>query len=229
MGYKEAKEDNIKTKINQHTKNTQYYPLCDCCGKEVMSLSYIRGKKYLCKICKLENYMSDKEERTENNREIKEAKLEKAIERIKNHTYNIDKYRNSIDTIRKYLHKDGWFDSTEEIMVAIELCKNKIKFNHQIQFGRYRVDFLLPDEKIILEVDGTIFHTKNTREKELIRDNRIILSLGAEWEIIRITDEDINRNITRLTKAIRKVKSKRTELRKEYNGLLPEWYSDKSI
>jgi very-short-patch-repair endonuclease len=228
MGYKEAKEDNIKTIINEHSKNTQYYPRCACCGKEVMSLNYIKGYKYLCKACKLNNYLSDKENRTENNKEIKEAKLKKAIERISKHTYNIEKYKKSIQTIEKYLHRDGWFDSTEEIMVAIELCKNKIKFNHQVKFGRYRVDFLLPDEKVILEVDGTMFHTAKTREKEQIRDNLIVLNLGAEWEIIRITDEDINKNITKLAKAIHKVKAKREELRKEYNGKLPEWYSNKS-
>ena len=95
--------------------------------------------------------------------------------------------------------------------------------------GRYRADFVLPDEKVVLEVDGTLFHTDRTKEKEITRDNLIVLSLGSEWEVVRITDEDINKNITRLLPAIRKIKKKRAELRKNYGGVLPNWYTDRDM
>lgn len=228
MGYKEAIEDGIRIYKNPRTRNNTYYPKCQYCGKEVMSLSYIRQNKYSCKGCKLENYLSDKECKLENNREVKENKFKNAIIRISENA-DILKYNKAIKTIEGYLHKDGWFDSTEEIMVAIELCKRNIKFNHQVRFGRYRVDFLLPEEKIILEVDGVLFHTEKTREKEMIRDNLIILNLGAEWEVIRITDNDINSNITKLVPALRKVAKRRKELRAKNDGLLPDWYCNKSL
>jgi len=229
MGYREAIEDNIRIYKNSRTSSNHYYPRCQYCDKEVMSLSYIRGNNYTCKGCKVENYLSDKENRQESNKAVKEKKLINAIDRIAKHTNDIDKYDRAIRIIKSYLHRDGWFDSTEEIMVAIELCKRKVKFNHQVEFGRYRVDFLLPEQKIILEVDGTLFHTEKTREKEMIRDNLIVLNLGAEWEVIRITDDDINSNVTKLIPALKRVKEKRQKLREKNDGLLPDWYSNKSI
>ena len=192
-------------------------------------MAYIRGNKYSCKECKLENYLSDKEDRTDNSMESKDRKFDNAVKRIKQHTGDITKYSKAINTIKSYLYRDKWFDSTEEIMVAIELYKRKIKFNHQVKLGRYRVDFILPEEKIILEVDGVLFHTEKTREKEMIRDNLIILNLGVEWEVIRITDTDINKNITRLVPALMKVKEKRKKVREKNGGVLPDWYCNKSV
>lgn len=229
MGYREAKEDGIRTYKNKRTNSTIYYPRCQYCGKEVMSLGYIRNNKYSCKECKLENYLSDKETRACNNKDAKDRKFDNAIKRIEQHAGDITKYSKAISTIKSYLYRDGWFDSTEEIMVAIELCKRKIKFHHQVKFGRYRVDFLLPEEKIILEVDGVLFHTERTREKEKFRDNLIILNLGAEWEVIRITDTDLNKNITRLVPAIKKVMEKRKKLREKNDGILPNWYCNKTV
>ena len=229
MGYREAKEDGIRTYKNKRTNSTIYYPRCQYCDKEVMSLSYIRDNKYSCKECKLENYLSDKETRACNNKDAKNRKFDNAIKRIEQHASDITKYSKAISTIKSYLHRDGWFDSTEEIMVAIELCKNKMGFRHQVKFGRYRVDFLLESEKVVLEVDGILFHNAKTREKEQLRDNLIVLNLGAEWEVIRITDTDINSNITNLVKAIQKVKQKRKYIRSKHGGLLPEWYGGKSF
>ena len=113
-------------------------------------------------------------------------------------------------------------------MTALELIRRNVKINHQVEFGIYRVDFLLPEEKIVLEVDGTIFHTEKTKEREDIRDSLIILNLGPEWEIIRITDELINQNIRRLLPAIRAIKKKRQLIRKQNNGELPDWYSTRN-
>lgn len=127
------------------------------------------------------------------------------------------------------LYKDHWFDSTEEMMVAIELLHKKVNLRHQVKMGRYRADFVLPDYKIVLEVDGVMFHNENTRKKEQIRDNLIILNLGAEWEVIRITDKLINDNITKLVPAILKLKDKRQYYRKRHNGTLPSWFSDREI
>ena len=82
-------------------------------------------------------------------------------------------------------------------------------------------------KKIVLEVDGILFHTERTFDKENIRDNLILLTLGADWEVVRITDELINQNITKLVPAIRKIKKERKELRKTNNECLPNWYSDR--
>lgn len=230
MGYIEAKEDGIRIAgTHKVTDITWFFPLCHICGNEVKSMRYDRGVEYTCKDCKTLQYMSDKLIKEEEDNYKKEQKLDKAIKRIeKQAPTKIKEYNKAIEIVKKNLNKDRWFDSTEEIMVALELLRRKIKVKHQVKMGIYRLDFVLPDEKIVLEVDGTIFHTERTKEKEDVRDNVIILNLGPSWEVVRITDELINQNIRRLLPAIRAVRDKRQKIRKANNGMLPDWYSKRN-
>lgn len=228
MGYNEAKEDGIR--IVSSNNYTAYYPKCHICGEETKVMAYIRGTKYTCKQCKLKNYMADKELRVTINKDKKEQKFENAIKRIeKNVGKNIKKYDRAIEIVHKNLHKERWFESTEEIMTAIELIKNGLKVRHQVKAGIYRIDFVLEDEKIILEIDGKMFHTEKTKEKEFARDNILLLKFGTDWEVIRITDDYINQNIKRLVPAIRKVRDERQRVRKLNDGILPDWYTEKSF
>ena len=229
MSYLEAKEDGIRF-VSSKYSSTTYYPLCHICGNEVSSMNYLRNVKYTCKDCKLEKELSDKVKIVNDNFEIKEKKFNNAVSRFKKLGLGkrILDYKTAMDSVHEKLHSFGWFDSTEEIMVAIELEKNNIEYRHQVKFGnRYKADFVIGDEKIVLEVDGILFHTERTFDKENIRDNLILLTLGSDWEVVRITDELINQNITKLVPAIRKIKKERKELRKTNNECLPNWYSDR--
>ena len=191
-----------------------------------MSWSYQHETTYTCQSCKFLLGMHEREKRVSNNREPKEKKLENAIQRI-THITAIGKYKRAIKAVEAKLHDDKAFESTEEIMTALELERCNISYRHQVQFGRYRADFVIPNMKVVLEVDGTIYHGQEKRTKENLRDNLIVLALGAEWEVIRITDDLINTNITRLVKAIQAIKEKRQLIRRQYKGDLPEWYSDR--
>lgn len=228
MGYTEAIQDGVR--CNGELGNKWYYPKCSTCGADVPNWNYKRGVKYKCKKCRIEQQLSDKDRIDNENTEIKEKKFDLALKRILN-TYglkNKKEYIKAADIIHDKLHRHGWFDSTEEIMVAIELVKSKVAARHQVKFGtRYRADFVLPDMKVVLEVDGICYHNKSTRTKEDIRDSLIILALGPDWEAIRITDELINQNISKLIPAIIKIRDKRKEMRSKNGGLLPDWYSDR--
>lgn len=229
MGYIEAKEDGIKIVSKDKPKQyTIYFPKCYKCGVEIKSMRYDRGVQYTCKECKLKTYLSDKEIKKEFSKEVKESKFNNAVKRItKKVGTNISKYEKAIHIVHKNLFKEHWFESTEEIMTAIELLKNNIKTRHQVKVETYRVDFVLEDEKIILEIDGRIFHTESTKAKEQIRDNIILMKFGLDWEVIRITDEYINQNIKRLVPAIRKIKEERKRVRANFDGTLPDWYSNR--
>lgn len=230
MGYNEAVRDNIRIeRPKSYYAPTLFYPLCYKCGAEVMTYKYLRSIKYQCKKCRTLEYMQDKEKRTEINNDAKEKKFENAVARIRNITKNFQSYDDAIEKVHKILNTDGYFQSTEEIMVAIELEKNNIPYRHQVKFGIYRADFVLDKKKIVLEVDGTLFHTENTQEKENLRDNLICISLGTEWEVIRITDKLINQNITRLVKAIDTTYKERRKTRSLNGGMLPEWYTKRKI
>jgi very-short-patch-repair endonuclease len=229
MGYREALEDNIRMFQNETSHSNLYYPKCHICSKEVKSLSYIRGNKYTCMECKTNIYLSDKDKKAVYDKYEKDKKFDNAINRVRAKTgeSKFKTYVKAIELVKSNLYKDHWFDSTEEIMAAIELLHNKVKLRHQVKFGRYRVDFVLPDYKAILEVDGVLFHNASTRKKEEVRDNSIILSLGAEWEVIRISDKLINQNITRLLPAITNILKQRRDYRKTFKGSLPKWYNDR--
>lgn len=224
MGFNEAKEDGIR--YSNHGFMTSYFPPCEKCGDETMSLSYIRGLKYICSRCKTEEYLSDKAVRVESSKDVKERKFENAVKRMHDMGCHGGAYERAGEAIHAKLFKDGWFDSTEEIMTAIELVRRNVKARHQVKFGRYRADFVLPDEKVVLEVDGRLFHSGQA-ERERLRDELIVLALGPEWEVVRISDNLINQKISKLLPAIRKVKQRRASHRAQNGGKLPGWYSNR--
>lgn len=72
-----------------------------------------------------------------------------------------------------------------------------------------------------------LFHGKERKEYEELRDDAIRNKLGADWEVIHIDAENINMNITRLMPAIRAVLKRRKKLRgyimraEEYLEIIP--------
>lgn len=225
MGYLDARNDGIRMEKGTNGY-TAFFPLCSQCGKEVKSINYIHGLKYLCRNCKLENKLADRERQIEQNAETKERKFANAVKRIEKQT-KLSLYKDAIDKVKSKLHTHGYFDSTEEIMVAIELLKNRVGFIHQKKFMRYCLDFVIPSEKIVLEVDGSTFHTEETKKREIIRDDLIVLHYGLDWEVIRITDKLLNKDITKLVPAIKEIKAQRKELKAQHGGILPLWYTDR--
>lgn len=227
MSYIEAVEDGIRHTDDPNGLNW-YYPICHVCNmNEVPTWMYRRGVKYTCDICKLKENLEDKKSKVTEDWDTKEKKYANAVKRMQAVCSHWDAYSNACEKIHKKLHTNGWFQSTEEIMVAIELVQKNVKARHQVQFGRYRVDFVLPDEKILLEVDGKMYHNESTKKKEIIRDNLILINLGPSWEMIRIGDDMINENISRLVGAVRKLKEKRKVIRSMHGGIIPDWYNDR--
>lgn len=222
MSYQEAINDGIRIDHNH------YYPKCHFCGKEILSMSYHSNLKYTCCFCKIE--MKNKKSDISNAYEYfaKEQRLENAIKRLEKIS-DINNYELAISLVRKNLHRDKWFESTEEVLTAIQLLRDGYKIKHQVNIGRYRVDFIIPELNVILEIDGKHFHLKQDRKKENLRDDLISLQTHNKFEIIHIYDDDLNQNITKLSSAIKEVIKKRMVIRSQYNGTLPDWYSDRNI
>lgn len=196
------------------------YYTCKKCGKErglhrKVTKYLIEG--YLCEDCKnKEKYLERKKKEAsleinvdEKQSELygdlyeqtlKEAKFERAVSRIEKQVKTIDSYKRSIDTVHKLLHRPRWFDSTEEIMVAIQLIKDGYKIIHQQKIGTYRIDFVIPDKKVILEVDGSIYHAN--KEAEAKRDFFIRKKLGLNWKILHISTDQINNKLTSIRRVI---------------------------
>lgn len=200
MGYAEAAEDNI-----HRAENGGYYPPCHICGTSVFSYNYIRGLKYTCPKCRkylIEAKFGESDEKG------KAKKLKNAINRIEK-VADISKYESAIKIVERNLNKRGWFQSTEDIMVVLELLGWKIKVHHQVKIYSYSVDFVLPDLKVALEIDGPMHRLNSVKEKESIRDELICLALGSDYEVIRINTENINLNVTKLLDGIKAIKKYR--------------------
>lgn len=203
MSYNEAIRDKIPM-TKDSAGFTRYYIPCTYCGESVSSCKYIPGAKTVCDKCRqmiLERKLND-------TLSAKEKRLKTAIKRISK-VAKIEYYKDAIAWVNKNLDRPGWFQSTEEIMVALELIRRKVKAYHQVKVFDYHVDFVLPEMKVALEIDGVIYHGPERKNMELIRDEVIVDKLGAGYEMIRIRTDCINMNITKLLPAIRAVLKKR--------------------
>ncbi len=56
--------------------------------------------------------------------------------------------------------------------------------------------------KVVLEVDGWIYHSRDRERPQQTRDDVICWRLGDGWQVIHIDTENINKNVTRLMKGI---------------------------
>lgn len=202
MSYAEAEQDSIPM-----TKDCrgfwQYHPPCHICGASINSWNYIRGAVYTCRDCK--QLLVEKKLQEDSG---KEKKLETAIKRVSK-VADIKKYDKAISWMRKNLDHRGWFQSTEEIMVAMELIRRGVKAYHQVKIFEYSVDFVLPEYKVILEVDGSIYHGKDKLKQQDLRDEIVSHKMGEGWQVVRISTDCINMNVTKLMPAIKKVLNQR--------------------
>ena len=134
----------------------------------------------------------------------KEVMFENAIETLEGQSINIYDYKEAIDAVHDYI-KDNpdKFDSSYEVIAAIVLIYNRVQCKPQAPVGRYRVDFMLPDEYVVLEIDGE--RHKNNKYRDSERDRAIKEELGEHWEIIRIDTDLLKTNAKELVKAIRKI------------------------
>ena len=129
-------------------------------------------------------------------RSRKEQAFDKAVERIRKQVRNFDSYRKAVRIAETRAERYG---SIPEAMVAIELLRLGYNIIPQQKIGRYKVDFAIPDQKLVIEVDGELYHG---REGEGKREATIQISLGFAWKIIYVPAEWIEKDIRKLKKVI---------------------------
>ena len=69
--------------------------------------------------------------------------------------------------------------------LPVRVCRQKV-------IDDYIVDFLLPDAKLIIEVDGSQHYTEKGMAEDAVRDDHL-RSLG--YAIVRYSNEDIRTNL----------------------------------
>lgn len=119
------------------------------------------------------------------------------------------------------------FQSSDEMMVAMELVNKRIHAKPQFKIGRRRVDFLLPDLNVALEIDGFLHEFKvvkdSAREIEIM--NNLHKKFGGNWEVIRIPTKFVEKDLTKLVEAIKTLYDVRQKLRKKNGGFIPTYWN----
>lgn len=201
----------ISRKANEYGYDVYTIP-CAICGLPVRVSSFNTEYVYKCNLCK-----SDiRKKRYAKNRAEKER-----VERFLAEDIGIDyehfhrfesasakfglAYYIDVERARKVIEK---FDSVPEVMACIELLHIGARVIVHQKVGDFTVDFCLPDEKVVVEVDGSLYHTN--ADKEYSRDYALKNMLGDGWLIkhvpadaIKKRHEAFGRNMKRLLNARR--------------------------
>lgn len=162
------------------------------------------SQRCYCKKC-FEDVMSELREENKTYIRLKKRRMfERALDKMEHQKIPMYDYRDAINTVQEYFDNNlDKFDSSYEVMAAIVLIHNHIHIRPQYKIDRYQVDFLLDEDHIILEIDGD--RHKNRKRFDSERDSDIKRIMGKDWEIIRISTECLDMNVTRLVKAIEAV------------------------
>jgi len=198
--------------------------VCWECGKEPETNVY--GRRNWCKKCH-EKHTKTKQVNLDKYMLLRMKLMhDRALRIIENQRFPVDllDYKEASKVVFDRAIKDlQVFDSAHEMVAVMELLRNKIMTKLKVRIGNHKPDILLPDEKIVLEIDG--FLHKHRKKADKVRDVEMRKELGCEWEVVRIPTEYIEMNIKKLVDAIRGLKKEMQRVRKEYNGLLPENFS----
>lgn len=184
---RDAEEDGIE-RIPGRRGGTFLIP-CEMCGRIIKKFSYSRKRTYICDYCK--GVIKKKLAPTIPDTETKaEKRFRTAVARIREQTRNFGKYERAVEIARKRVEKYG---SIPEAMMAIGLIQAKFAITPQQHIGKYNVDFLIPQHKAIVEVDGGIYHADH--ERELKRDLYLRTALGFDWIVVHVPAERVEQSL----------------------------------
>ena len=99
----------------------------------------------------------------------------------------------------------GWTPTRPERLLRAELQRRGIQ--HEFQYptrSGYIADFAFPDIRLIIEVDGEVWHSSlEARKRDRFRDHR--LRKGG-WTVLRYPATEIEADVGRVVDAILKIR-----------------------
>lgn len=205
----------IRTK-DRWSGRARYTVPCDVCGKLVETGSYNTESVYMCKECTHETVsVRNRIKELAKWKNYQESEHGQGISYESYHRFDSavkkfsDKYSDAIEKAKKYANV---FDSTPEVIACIELLYIGVKVIAHQKVGSYTVDFCLPDEKLVVEIDGSLYH--NDDVKDFWRDSAIKNMLGGQWEIKHVPADAVANDHAAFGRLIRKaIDSRHFELK----------------
>lgn len=209
-----------------YEREANFFYMCWRCGALVPFMVDMPYNRVFCEGCK-EPHETEKQERLKEYLQLKTHVMhERALRILEKQHVKMYKYKDGAEVVLEAALKEPEkFASSHEMVAAMELIRHQIKVKTQQKIGRYRLDFLLPELKAVLEVDG--YMHRHHKSKDSKRDIDVLSELGPGWEIVRIPTKYIEQNIKALVTAIKEIKRYKQEARSKNNGMLPLWYSER--
>lgn len=200
-----------------------YFP-CWECGIPVPSLLTNPHLRMFCPECK-GNYEKEKQNTLSEYLKLKTmVAFERAMRILEKQSANLYEYKDESELVLELASSDPEkFASSHEMIAAMELLRNRIKTKTQQKILNHRVDFLLKDLKVVLEIDGYMHDFSKVKDSK--RDVKILSELGIGWEVVRIPTKYIEENVKQLVPAIKAIYKYKQDIRKQNNGVIPEWFS----
>lgn len=156
--------------------------ICVICGNEFES-----GKLevYSCEKCQERKRFVKKLEMVDKARKL----LERRKGKMKAYKPKLDMSKYAEKVKERVINGIDNFSSVPEATVAIQMERIKLKYETQKDIAGKKVDFIIPEIKIILEIDGELYHADV--DKAFLRDRQIMAAIGEEWEIVHINADEV--------------------------------------
>lgn len=153
--------------------------ICPYCGKKFsVQPSIGKLRKFCSEKCRddvLRDYVTSVCKKCNNSFELPRGDLKRG--------------RGNFCTYRCYLTYRGPSLLEEKMERVLNLAG--IKFEREIKFKRFHVDFLLSDLKIVIECDGEHWHQKLVNQERDKRKEELLKSLG--YKVLRFSGTTINK------------------------------------
>lgn len=223
--YKNFKEYTKEAERQEEIKNRPTPKTCWRCGEPHTGINTY--ERSYCSDC----FEKHQEEDEQLMNEYLKAKIKvmwrRAVNNLEKQNLQMNDYYEEAKFVLDLALEDyNKFQSSPEMMAAIQLLKQRVKAKVQYKVGRYRVDFLLPELKVVLEIDGKLHDYKVKKDSK--RDAAILNELNAEdtgWEVIRIPVKHIDQNVSKLVPAIKALYKEKQRLRRKHGGFIPTYFS----
>ena len=198
--------------------------MCWYCGEyETVENKDVDSKRFFHDPCKRE-FDKEKRERLKEYVQLKVRVMhERALRLMEKQGASLENYYDESQAVlEKAIEEPTKFASSPEMMVAMELLRNEVRFKPEFKIGSRRIDFLIPDMKVALEIDGHLHQYKLVKDSQ--RDVEVLSILNKDdpgWEVVRIPTKRVEENIKKLLPAVKMLSEYKRKTRKENNGFMP--------
>lgn len=197
----------------QRYGNSIYEIPCVICGRPVRTRSYNTENVYKCNLCK-SDVAKISNAKVKAIKEAHERMLAQEFSTDYEHLHRFEKgaekfsdaYSRNIEAARSAI---GKFDSVPEVSACISLLHIGARVIVHQSVGDFTVDFCLPDEKVVVEIDGSLYHADET--KEFMRDFALKSMLGDGWIVRHIPADAVIKKHVVFERTMRKMLNDRRE------------------